>query len=62
MLKSRLSAEKVEAAIASLPPEPQIHDVDFVCTAYNVKLYHIINVAQLEHLLPESEQYNLKNY
>jgi hypothetical protein len=62
MNKSRVSAEKVEAAIASLPPEPQIHDVDYVCTAYNVNLYHIINVAKLGHLLPESELYKLKNY
>jgi len=62
MNKSRQSADKVEAAIESLPPEPQLHDIEFVCTAYNINLYHIINVAKLGHLLPESELRNLKNY
>jgi hypothetical protein len=61
MTKSRESAEKVEAAIASLPPEPQIHDVVDSCQRFGLNLYFILNVARLGHLLSENEQYLLKN-
>lgn len=60
--KSRKSADKVFDIISNLPPFPTLDEVINACKEKDAIPYHIINVAKLGHLLPESERYLLKNY